>query len=1266
MKRLLSVLMVSVVIVSSGCAKKALPDNSSAATNHEYSSNDTYTSGEDSGYSSLSSSSSSYHNSSKGNILSSALGETSSGLRPPSQKEPESVTNTGIVMPSVEQTQKYSPYSLGDASAGDCSMGAELNAKYGQIGSSLESTCFVMQGRNAYASQQVTYKQLVMMLKAGTLQNRVYYVTDKGSAQLTGAQANLNGNNAVIIAAGTLEISGFKTLALKNITWINTEGGSPITFEGCSSVSLDAVEVVSKRAVIFDKVTKTVDIKGCRIISGDKGVILPSSIETANIYNSAIAADAEAIFCQGNNIVIQNCYVNSPTGIYINSSDTQIKYCTIRGSVRAEDCQNLLLSQSCLYGVIKSLSLQKVKNGVAVLNRMVGVECKNSSSVYIVDNSLSHNLSGVQSKYLLADGNAFSADAGVSLSGVEYPSGDSVTNVKHRPSVGANEDLLPKQDKDLFIGMARKTSVRAIESTGENVGKYILNQSKNQKVVIVPPGAYTQVDAVAFSSNPDVTVYGYGALIEKTSYKTKTLYSKETKNLTVKGFALGHDKNSTGNVVVVSKSGDGMVEVIAGAGMLPDWTDKAYYSLDGLSQVIYGYRSGSKYTYSALNASSMTYDEKTGIISIKFNQTSYDKIKVGDRLSCRGSGANAVEITESDSFSLTDVSVYGAGSFCINDVQSVGGGVKLLRVWDTTAPAPIISKSEYERYKALENKYGVSFDVYVDKNGNYRGTQTITSSVDATHSSGSEVGMTVTSCLFESMCDDGTNQTSPYARVIDIVKKSDKLVEVTYKSNFTPVVISNGWNGSVCVPFKKGDRVFAYRSDGLNVLNGIAQSATQSVSSRTNEYNKTEYIYKVLVAAENFDSSALDGVDRQTADPNVLKICLENHSRASQGYYFDNCLIQNTCSRGLILKASDGTVTHCSIKNVGNAAINICQETDWSEAGVAQKVRVLYNYIENSGYGNRGELMRSSIVVYGTGTEITDEKYVTQRNYEIIGNKIVNRQTAHAVYLHGVDGAVIEKNDFGYRKLVDGQKQAAPLYFESVRNIKVNKNTYPPELAGAEQRVLASIYKNVAGGDISGYPQDVTLGKKTDFFAQSLPIYDSQGNVTYQGNWQVGTVSRTTGLNFQPYTTYLADVGWLCNGEKNLWGGTRTGGFWLGKGCRYNAMEKYNCVIQFTADADGVYKITLSEYNDPIGDGMSQGYYAIAKNSEIIWPLKSSDYNNSDNYFNVTLETELVDFLSAGSNMTVSLKKGDTLRFTARRKDKWSNFSIMPSVTRIS
>ncbi|MBO5050907.1 MAG: right-handed parallel beta-helix repeat-containing protein, partial [Clostridia bacterium] len=781
---------------------------------------------------------------------------------------------------------------------------------------------------------------------------------------------------------------------------------------------------------------------------------------------------------------VENCLINAPAGgVAITADDSRVWYSTVRGDIKAEGTTNLLVAENHIYGTPVSVKVTGAHNSVVLLNRMMGATVEESTSIFVADNAMGYDLAASSVNYLLGNNNTLGEKAAVRLSAVTNQSGNTLNDIDARLEVGANEELLPKQNKDAFVGMARKSTVRERDMTAQRlIHTYLGEETKARTTVILAPGAYSYSSEIRLLADtlPNVTIYAYGVLAERADYHHANVVIEDTDHLTIKGLATGHPMNSSGTSVAISKNEETLeIELIAGAGMIKDWTDTDYYAHASTNRSIFGYRAGHTEPYADMTFETIRYDAATNIMTIKVSKPTFDIIQVGDGIACRGDGISAYLINRSVTPSLEDVSVYGAAGFGFNDSRNTGKSLNLHRAWVTYAPAAVITEQEYQRYRGYEEQYGVHFGLSIDEHGNYRGTPNLISTLDATHSSYCKEGIKLTSCLFEGMNDDGTNQGSGHGRLIDVQDLGDGTVKLTYTTTLSKIAYNNTGarsGGTACEPFAVGDPLYMYTSKGQVICdNSPVLSVSKKEESFINEFGGSHLAWSIIATKADINLDALAGIELKLGTPFVDYVAVDNHAWSSDGYVIDNCIIRDTRSRCLLLQSSNGVVKNCSLTGCGMSAVLIWHDMDWGESGISANIKVQNNYIENTSH-YADQIILTPIYVMGIGERIQDD-YFTQVNIEISGNHIVDYNTTYAIALDSVRNSKILNNTFSARKGHSAEESVAINLF-AVKDIEIAGNVFAVSEPAIEDVIHAERYKNLYGKDVEMdgtplFPDDV-------------------------------------------------------------------------------------------------------------------------------------------------------------------------------------------------
>ena len=471
--------------------------------------------------------------------------------------------------------------------------------------------------------------------------------------------------------------------------------------------------------------------------------------------------------------------------------------------------------------------------------------------------------------------------------------------------------------------------------------------------------------------------------------------------------------------------------------------------------------------------------------------TTYEVTKKGDIYTCRIKGGSVVVTSNSKNIVYKDVTQYGySGGFAFTESGNLNSTL-YYRVTDTSKGSMEISADTYEKYSILQEEYGVDLEIYYEElpggKIRYRGSPAHISSIDGVHNDRSVEGSTVICCLFENMCDDGTNQKSMHARLSEVNDLGNGRIQIVYKGNLSNHVYSQHKENSTftlfCSRFEKGDRVYIYTSGGQLVCDtpalGDAVAASPIMSNCPGVTSKEIQRFAVTVKAEDVNMKALEGYDLN--DDSYLpdhKVVVDNMSKGSYGFVYDNNLVQNLRSNGMRVKASGGLIENCTFRNIAKCAILMAFEIWWGESSVAENTTIRNNLIDHTSYGNDhpaldnpSDSYRSTpISIMGLGGKTMDADHLLYKDILIEGNKFINRcvdNYNYAIFARSTVGMVIRNNDFGTAPDEDGlDKYATAIYLNSVVDLELSGNTYSPYIPNKKDYVGGDRYMGVHGTDV--------------------------------------------------------------------------------------------------------------------------------------------------------------------------------------------------------
>ena len=926
-------------------------------------------------------------------------------------------------------------------------------------------------------------------------EGKVYRIADGSPLTISGANGQVyDGNGAILIAPQGALIVNTRNVTLCNLTIVGS-----LRVESSTDLKLEGVEIISAdTAVSFDAASVGV-LNDCRL-TGKTAVATAGSLTVLNSYMAFTERGVSDTAAE--NVVVQNCVLEgSGEGIRSVSSNSIFRQNSITmtekdiGIALDNGVLNTLVALNVIKDVQRSLVINKVCNTSLILNTAISVEAADSKNLYIIDNALGGRLNAKNNNYFIADGNTYPADSldhTAVLEGNKNHNGDTLMDVDARLEVGADERLLPHVDKDQFVGMPRKDVVMDPVAEGVSLGAYLLEQAKASDIVIVAPGAYKNETVVQFRSNhANTTIYAYGVYMEQQEGLGQMLGYSQTNNIALKGLTIGFKQQTCGQVHVLEKLGSNQVRVVTGAGMMNEFgnTNSKYYNVTGMG----AQRMGTFYAYCDTSfrsiASKNNKVEGVDTMIMNLSDAVYNMLEVGDILTCRANNGNSsVACSRVTDILFKDVTLYGnaAGlAFYENEAYT---GIQYYRVADTTQNGFVISEELYNQYKALEEKYGVNLEIEIDDQGRYRGTPAHICSIDATHVVACAQGSQATSCLFENMCDDATNQHAHHSRLADVRDLGNGETMLVYKNN----VSERSWDasknttpGSGTKAFKVGDRVYVYTSKGQLVCDAKALSVTVDLKeTEPNSLNPNQKIalYGVKVPTASVNLQALEGYDlSDDSYKPTNKVLVDNMDMASNYFNFDNSKFQNIRSRGLLIKASNGTIKNCTFRNIGMSCAAILYEIYWGESGVTEDLLVDRNLFDHTGYFANKDLY-ATVSITGLGSEVSED-FLLYKDIIISNNVMMRRTTDYAVYVNSAKNVKIIGNSFGpfvgnnftsHPEDPDPDNAPRPLiHVFAAMDVEISGNTYPSaDLMGVDYVV--------AEKNIHVYGSDVTLDGTVD------------------------------------------------------------------------------------------------------------------------------------------------------------------------------------------
>jgi hypothetical protein len=887
----------------------------------------------------------------------------------------------------------------------------------------------------------------------------------------------------VYVVDGCVHIEDSRVLVSDGVIAVCNGG---IVIENADGAHIEGLTVKGSIRVIN---SKNVLIKNCRIQSSDAAISCDS--DGLSVYKSKMCAPV-CVSSSANDLAVQDCELVAEklairaTGIGAVIRDNSI-VATCGYGIEAVKAANALVAKNNVIGMsaCAAIRVSDSFNCAVVLNSATAIAVNDNKNVYVIKNTVDGAVEISNNNYLTADGNVFVGND-VKTENNDNFVGDNVTDVNARVEFGANEDILPHTNKDLFIGMERRETVRDLSVEGEHpVCEYILMCAERGDEVIVPPGAYHDEGEIKFTEEfGNTTVYAYGALEEKLEH-TPLLMFDHTENVTVCGLTVGYSDQQCGQVHVLEKLGDGKLLVIPSAGYINDFAksettvfQKAFFDIFA-DRAMYNWTPADHRSYSP-------NDDGTGIVDMGEN-TLYNDINVGDVLACRllmGKCGSNIKIWSSRKILVKDLVLYGiTGDFAVNSEGDCDDTV-LERMHVAVDNGRVVDKETYDRYRAVEEQYGVDLEMRCDERGYYRGSPSRICTADATHVFTCLHGTYAISCLFENMSDDGSNQRGDSSRLHDIVDNGDGTVTLTYKNlqcwyRFERFKFRQG---GLCMPFKKGHRVYVYTNEGETVCDTEALTPTAGGDELVSyELRGRDCAYRphtVTVAADaiNWDALYFDGAAKQKprydlSDCDYVmdnKVLVDNLSRNSTGFVFENVLIQNERARGILVKAVDAKIANCTFRNVAQTGVKISNEIIWGESTVAKNISITGCLFEHVGYDRRDykATYNAPVSVYNEiGGSAFNEKGMLCSGIKIDKCKFTGNENKYAVYAWNAKDISVTNCVFDDTV---GDEQGVAVYVKQAMNVKLENNTYGYSHSdNVKDFVVAEDARNIFGSDVT-------------------------------------------------------------------------------------------------------------------------------------------------------------------------------------------------------
>ncbi len=272
---------------------------------------------------------------------------------------------------------------------------------------------------------------------------------------------------------------------------------------------------------------------------------------------------------------------------------------------------------------------------------------------------------------------------------------------------------------------------------------------------------------------------------------------------------------------------------------------------------------------------------------------------------------------------------------------------------------------------------GHVFDIADSGTVVFRDMTRMHSTCDACHFSNVRLGPVIEDSLFTDMTDDGLNVNGHYA-VADGYDPETRTFSIV--KSYT---VMYGTYPSHVASYQKGDRVRVLSRDFKLIAETTAEGPEEEGKPTVS------------------DPLALPSAD----------VILQNTSAQSAGFAVRNTVVGRIRSRGLLIKAGDGLVEHCTLKDVRTAGVLVTPESvGWPEFGFASNLTIRNNLFIGTGYADSKIRLFAPISVCGENVITPEPAGQLHRNLLVEGNLIKGRRNETAIWISHVRGGAVRGN----------------------------------------------------------------------------------------------------------------------------------------------------------------------------------------------------------------------------------------------------------------
>ncbi len=267
-----------------------------------------------------------------------------------------------------------------------------------------------------------------------------------------------------------------------------------------------------------------------------------------------------------------------------------------------------------------------------------------------------------------------------------------------------------------------------------------------------------------------------------------------------------------------------------------------------------------------------------------------------------------------------------------------------------------------------------------------------------------------------------------------------------------------------------------YNSNGQRVCDTLALSDAKAleetlVSVSDDKMTRDVKIrhFETTVATNELNLSRLEGYDLSDDHYRMdNKVLVDNLSRNSVGYIYDNVTVRNTRSRGILFKTMNITAQNCTFKNLAHTGCLLSVEYVWGESTVGCNAVIRNCIFDNLGYINNYDyyLPLSPISIVGFSKTVSEDTLL-YKNILIEGNRFKNNTHDYQINVNSAENVRIINNVFEAHQRENEEKTRKVINIDTAMNVEISGNRYSRFLKNIRDGIDAKNYKNVHGTDIT-------------------------------------------------------------------------------------------------------------------------------------------------------------------------------------------------------